>query len=150
MKQTIKHQYFFPHTPEMVWEYLTNPELMELWLMKTNFTPVVGADFQFKTNPIPALDFDGTVYCKVLEIMPFTGLSYSWNCGPGDGIISLNSVVAWKLEETTKGTNVYLEHSGFEKKENLAFFNGFNHGWTTKFPKIEQLLIKRYDGNSNS
>jgi uncharacterized protein YndB with AHSA1/START domain len=150
MKQTIKHQYFFPHTPEMVWEYLTNPDLMELWLMKNNFKPVVGADFQFRTNPIAALDFDGICYCKVLEIKPFTQLSYSWACGPGEGIISLNSVVEWKLEATEKGTNLFLEHSGFEKEVNLAFFNGFNHGWAEKFPKIDQLLKEKHHGNTNA
>jgi uncharacterized protein YndB with AHSA1/START domain len=140
MERSIKHQYFFAHSPEKVWQYLTNPELMELWLMKNNFKPIVGTDFQFRINPIPGLDFDGIFYCTVLEIEPYKKLSYSWKSGPGDEKITLESVVIWKLEPTEKGTQVYLEHNGFDKDENLDFFNGLNHGWLEKFEKINNLL----------
>lgn len=140
MIKTIKHQYFFPHPPETVWEYLTKSELMELWLMKNNFQPVIGAEFQFRTNPIPSLDCDGVMYCKVLEIVPFKKLSYSWSSGPGEGKITLDSVVVWKLQPTPKGTDVFLEHSGFEKEENLGFYNGLNHGWIEKLQNIDKLL----------
>lgn len=140
MERSIKHQYFFAHSPEKVWQYLTNSDLMELWLMKNNFKPIVGTDFQFRINPIPDLDFDGTFYCTVLEIEPYKKLSYSWKSGPGDEKITLESVVIWKLEPTEKGTHVYLEHNGFDKDENLDFFNGLNHGWLEKFEKINNLL----------
>lgn len=140
MTKSIKHQFFFPHPPETVWEYLTNPELMELWLMKNNFQPIIGVDFQFRTNPIPSLDFDGIFYCKVLEIVPFKKLSYSWKSGPGGGEITLDSVVEWKLLSTDKGTELFLEHSGFAKEENLNFYNGLMHGWLEKLQKIDKLL----------
>src|SRR6476620_7637260 len=133
MKRSINHQFFFSHAPEAVWEYLTNPDLMELWLMKNNFQPIVGADFQFRTGPIPSLDFDGVFYCRVLEIVPFKKLSYSWSSGPGNAEITLDSVVVWNLQQTDKGTELFLEHSGFTKEENLNFFNGLKHGWVEKF-----------------
>ena len=122
MKKSINHQFFFAHPPEAVWEYLTNSDLMELWLMKNNFQPIVGADFQFRTGPIPNLDFDGIVYCRVLEIVPCKRLSYSWSSGPGEGKITLDSIVVWRLQPTDKGTEVFLEHSGFEKEVNLNMF----------------------------
>ena len=150
MAKSIKHTFFFPHAPETVWEYLTKPELMELWLMKNDFQPIVGYDFQFRTNPIPSLDFDGIFYCKVLEIVPFKKLSYSWKSGPGEGKITLDSVVVWKLQPTDKGTELFLEHNGFAEKENLAFYNGLNHGWVEKFQKIEQLLKTAQHGNTNA
>ena len=140
MTRVIKHQYFFPHPPATVWEYLTKSELMAQWLMKNDFQPIVGLDFQFRTGPIPSLDFDGIFYCKVLEIVPLKKLSYSWNSGPGNGEITLKSVVVWKLQATDKGTEVFLEHSGFEKKENLDFYNGLMHGWLEKFQNIANLL----------
>jgi uncharacterized protein YndB with AHSA1/START domain len=140
MAKVITHQFFFPHPPETVWEYLTKPELMELWLMKNDFQPIVGLDFQFRENPIPSLDFDGIFYCRVLEIVPFKKLSYSWKSGPGNGEITLDSVVVWKLEPTDKGTKVFLQHSGFAKKENLDFYNGLNHGWVEKLRNIANLL----------
>jgi uncharacterized protein YndB with AHSA1/START domain len=146
MKRSINHQFFFSHPPEAVWEYLTNPDLMELWLMKTNFQPIVGADFQFRTGPIPKLDFDGIFYCRVLEFVPFKRLSYSWNSGTGEGKITLDSIVVWRLQPTDKGTEVFLEHSGFEKEENLDMFNGLNHGWIEKFQNIEKLFnAKQHD-----
>jgi len=140
MTKVIKHQFFFPHPTEMVWEYLTKPELMEQWLMKNDFQPILGLDFQFRTNPIPSLDFDGIFYCKVLEIVPFKKLSYSWKSGSGEGEITLDSVVVWKLQPTDKGTELFLEHSGFAKKENLDFHNGLSHGWLEKFDKLAALL----------
>jgi len=150
MTKTIKHQFSFPHIPEIVWEYLTRPELMELWLMKNNFQPVVGASFQFRTGPIPSLNFDGVCYCKVLEIVPFKKLSYSWQCGPGDGNITLDSVVVWRLEPTAEGTELFLEHSGFEKEENLAFYNGFMQGWVEKLQNIDKLLKAAQHANANT
>jgi uncharacterized protein YndB with AHSA1/START domain len=140
MDRSIQHQYFFPHSPETVWEYLTKPELMEQWLMKNDFQPVVGLDFQFRTGPIPSLDFDGIFYCKVLEIVPFKKLSYSWKSGPGAGRITLDSVVVWQLQATDKGTELLLEHSGFAKKENLDFYNGLMAGWLEKLQNIATLL----------
>ena len=150
MAKIIKHQFFFPYPKEIVWEYLTKPELMEQWLMKNDFQPIVGLDFQFKTNPIPSLDFDGIFYCKVLEIVPFKKLSYSWKSGPGDGKITLDSVVVWKLQPTDKGTELFLEHSGFAKKENLNFYNGLMHGWVEKLNNIAKLLNAVQHGHTNA
>lgn len=140
MTKRIQHQFFFAHPPEEVWDYLTKPELMALWLMKNNFQPFVGNDFQFRTSPIPSLDFDGIFYCRVLEIVPFKKLSYSWKSGPGDGAITLDSVVVWELQPKEKGTQLSLDHSGFEKEENLNFYKGLADGWLEKFPKIAGLL----------
>ncbi|MDB5006300.1 MAG: hypothetical protein JWP45_693 [Mucilaginibacter sp.] len=150
MKKSIKHQFFFPHPPEAVWEYLTKPELMEQWLMKNDFHPIVGVDFQFRTNPIPGLDFDGIFYCKVLEIVPFKKLSYSWKSGPGEGEITLDSVVVWKLQPTDKGTELFLEHSGFAKKENLNFYNGLTDGWLKNIHKIADRLNAAKHGTTNA
>jgi len=140
MTKTIKHQFFFPHPPETVWEYLTRSELMELWLMRNDFKPIVGHDFHFKTNPIPSLDFDGIFYCKVLAIIPHERLSYSWRSGPGGGEITLDSVVEWKLKPKDNGTELFLEHSGFAKKENLNFYNGLLQGWVENINKLLKLI----------
>ncbi|MDB5023540.1 MAG: hypothetical protein JWP78_1295 [Mucilaginibacter sp.] len=149
MTKVIKHQFFFAHPAERVWEYLTKPELMEQWLMKNDFQPIIGLDFQFRTGPIPSLDFDGIFYCKVLEVIPFEKLSYSWKSGPGEGEITLDSVVIWKLEPKDKGTELFLEHSGFAKKENLDFYTGLLHGWLEKFQKMDELLNAVQHGHTN-
>ena len=148
MANVIKNTLFFAHPVSMVWEYLTKPELMAQWLMKNDFQPIVGMDFQFRTNPIPSLNFDGICYCKVLEIVPFKRLSYSWKCGPGDGKIELDSVVVWKLEQKNNGTELLLEHS-FSKTENLDLYNGFAEGWSKHMQKIADLLNIQH-GNTNA
>jgi uncharacterized protein YndB with AHSA1/START domain len=140
MTRSITHKYFFPHPPVAVWEYLTKPELIEQWLMKSDFQPIVGLDFQFRINPIPSLDFDGIFYCKILEVVPFKRLSYSWKSGPGEGRITLESIVQWKLEPTANGTDLFLEHSGFTKTENLDFYQSLYHGWLEKLQKIDHIF----------
>ena len=150
MAKSIRQQYFFPHPPEVVWEYLTNAELMALWLMKNDFQPIVGHDFQFRTNPIPSLNIDGIMHCKVLEIVPFKKLSYSWKGGPGEGRITLDTVVVWKLEPKDTGTELFLEHSGFSETENLAIYNGMTGGWLQNINKMADRINAATHGTTNS
>ena len=150
MAKSIRQQYFFPHPPEVVWEYLTNAELMGLWLMKNDFQPIIGHDFQFRTGPIPSLNYDGIFYCKVLEIIPFKKLSYSWKGGPGEGKIALDSVVVWKLEPKDKGTELFLEHSGFSEVENLAIYNGMTGGWLQNIQKLADHINTAKHGTTNT
>jgi uncharacterized protein YndB with AHSA1/START domain len=150
MTTSIKHQFFFPHPPEAVWEYLTNPDLMELWLMKNDFKPIMGIDFQFRTKPIPSLDFDGIFYCKVLEIVPFEKLSYSMKSGPGEGKITLDSVVVWKLHRKDSGAELFLEHSGFSKIENFNMYTAMNDGWLKNIHKIADRINAANHGTINA
>ena len=140
MANNIKHQLFFPHEPEQVWEYLTRADLMELWLMPNDFLPILGHDFQFRIKPMPQLDFDGIVYCKVLEIVPPQTLSYSWKSGPGNGKIELDSIVVWKLIPKDNGTELLLEHTAFRGFDNLAMFSALNGGWLKNIQKIAELV----------
>src|SRR5690242_15330839 len=140
MQKTINHKIFFTQAPEEVWEYLTRPELMELWLMKNDFQPTVGHQSQFTTNPIPKFDFDGNIYCTVMEVTPFTKLSYSWKGGPGDGRITFDSVVEWTLHPKDNGTELEILHSGFKIMENLMIFNAMNDGWWKNMNKITELI----------
>lgn len=149
MATSINHRYFFPHTPEVVWEYLTNAELMELWLMKNDFQPVVGHDFQFRTNPMPNIDFDGICHCKVLDIVPFERLSYSWKTGPGDGTIAIDTVVVWTLQAINEGTELVLEHSGFRPTDNINMYNALNGGWLKNIQKIAE-RINMMHGTTNA
>lgn len=147
MNTTIQHQFFYAHPAAAVWEYLTDPELMRLWLMPNNFLPILGHDFQFTTKPMPALELDGVFHCKVLEIIPFKKLSYSWKGGSGNGQMSLDSLVVWTLLEKDNGTEVQLVHSGFKEIENLDIFTGMNAGWLGKLQKIDN-LINATDGTA--
>jgi uncharacterized protein YndB with AHSA1/START domain len=150
MAQHIKHQLFFPHPPAAVWEYLTNADLMALWLMKNDFQPVIGHEFTFRINPVPSLDFDGIVYCKVLEIEPFKKLTYSWKLGPGDGSMNIDSVVRWELQQTDKGTELILDHNDFTIMKNIGIFNSMTEGWRKNMLKIAGDLNKAKHGTTNA
>lgn len=140
MAKDIQHTLFFPHAPEVVWEYLTTAELMAQWLMPTDFLPIVGRDFQFRTSPIEKFDFDGIVYCKVLEIVPHKRLSYSWKGGPGDGRVTMDSIVVWTLVAKDDGTELSLVHSGFKEIKNLLIYNAMDDGWLKNMKKIGELI----------
>jgi len=139
MTKQIKHTYFYSHAPQVVWDYLTKPELLVQWLMKNDFEPVIGKDFTFRTGPIPSMDFDGIFYCKVLEIDPLKKLTYSMKGGPGERQINVDSLVYWTLTAKENGTELLLEHNGF-KEANLALFNGMNAGWLSNMKKIDKLI----------
>lgn len=149
MTKSIHHKYFFSHQPEVVWDYLTKAELIEQWLMKSNFLPIVGYDFTFTTRPLPSLNFDGIVYCKVLEIIPFKKLSYSWKGGPGEGKITLDSIVVWTLQPNDNGTELVLEHTGF-KETDFTMFSVMDEGWLKNIKKIGELIINATHGTTNS
>jgi len=76
-QKEIKQTWHFKQSPQEVWEYLTKPGLIEQWLMKTNFKPIAGQKFQFKFAPKPDSKYEAAVNCEVLELKPFTKLSYS-------------------------------------------------------------------------
>jgi len=150
MTASIKHQLFFPHPPTAVWEYLTNAELMELWLMKSDFQPVIGHEFTFRLGRKPSVDFDGIVYCKVLEIEPFKKLSYSWKLGPGEGVINTDSIVHWELKEKDNGTELLLNHTDFVVLENMDIFNAMTKGWLENMHKMANDLNKKKYGTTNA
>lgn len=107
------------HPPEVVGEYLTKSELLAHWLMENDFQLVVGHKFQFKTKPRIKLGFDGTVYCQVLEIVPFERLVYSWKGGLSKDNPTLDSIVIWTLIKKDNETELILEHKGFKGDEKL-------------------------------
>jgi uncharacterized protein YndB with AHSA1/START domain len=138
MNRSIKHTILYSHEPAIVWEYLTKSELIEQWLMKNNFEPKVGHEFQFRSKPIPSVDWDGVIYCKVLELIPLKKLSYSWKGGPGDGSINMDSVVEFTLTKKTNGTELSLVHSG--RVENVDIYSMMDKGWKENIEKIGTLI----------
>ncbi len=52
-----------PFPPEKIWRALTQPHLIEEWLMKNDFKPVVGHSFNLRADW-------GAVDCRVLSVEP--------------------------------------------------------------------------------
>ncbi|WP_215226842.1 SRPBCC family protein [Echinicola shivajiensis] len=139
MEKEIQHQFTFEQSPETVWEYLTNSELLAQWLMPNDFKPIVGHKFQFGTKPKYPLGFDGRIYCEVLEIEVFKKLVYSWKGGLSKEKPSLDSIVIWTLTPEGNGTILTLEHKGFKGMKNYLAYIIMNKGWA----KIGKRLTKQ-------
>lgn len=135
MKTEIENEWLYKQSTSEVWKYLTQADLIALWLMPNNFEPILGHEFQFQTKAIPSLDLDGIFHCKVLEIVPFKKLVYSWKGGSGNGVVSLDTIVEWTLEKHGNGSKLKLRHSGF-KKTNFAIFTGMTNGWVENIQKM--------------
>jgi uncharacterized protein YndB with AHSA1/START domain len=117
-----------PFPPEKIWRALTQPHLIEEWLMKNDFTPVVGHRFDFRADW-------GSVECRVLAVEPNQTLSYTW------GAYGLASVVTWTLTPTSTGTHLRMEQSGFRPDQQQAY-QGAKAGWPQFFAALEQLLTR--------
>jgi uncharacterized protein YndB with AHSA1/START domain len=115
-----------PYPPEKIWRALTQPHLIQDWLMKNDFRPVVGHHFNFRADW-------GAVDCQVLAVEPNKTLSYTW------AAYDLKSVVTWTLTPTSGGTHLRMEQSGFRPDQRQAY-QGAKGGWQRFFATLEQVL----------
>src|SRR6185295_3770849 len=99
--RTVTVEREIPHAPEKIWRALTQPHLIQEWLMKSDFQPVVNHKFSFRADW-------GAVDCQVLEIEPQKTLSYTW------AAYGLESTVTWTLLPTPTGTLLRMEQAGFK------------------------------------
>jgi uncharacterized protein YndB with AHSA1/START domain len=127
MTDTILVEYDLPHAPAKVWRALTEPALLEAWLMKNDIRAEVGHRFTMKAQPMPG--WDGTVRCEVLEVDAPRRLVYTWV--GGNETHRLDTVVKWTLTPTPSGTRLLLEHSGF-LPDNAFAFDALARGWRGK------------------
>lgn len=118
----IRRTLVYPHPIEFVWRAISEREALSAWLMETDFEPVVGRPFTFRTDPAPG--FDGVVRGEVLVVEPPRRLVYSWRGGP-----LKETRVSFTLAEVPGGTRLTLEHGGFSGLGGLVprFVLGF--GW---------------------
>lgn len=138
MEKEVKQTWFFNLPPKEVWEYLTQAELLEQWLMKSDIKPVVGHKFRFLHAPKNDGKYEGVVDCEVLEVKPVTRFSYSWQGKTKDGSRTFNSNVEWTLVPKGNGTELQLQHNGFAVLEDAT---SHNSGWNNCLKRLEGLLI---------
>lgn len=125
----------FAVPPEKLWRALTQPHLIEEWLMKNDFQPVVGHRFNL------CGDWGGVLDCEVLAIEPNRTLAYTWNFAHDNAALNLQSVVTFTLTPTRTGTHLRMEQSGFRPDQRQAF-GGANSGWQQFFAKLEQVVAR--------
>ena len=129
--RTVVIERELPHPPEKIWRALTQPHLIEEWLMKTDFQPVVGRGFRFTADW-------GGVDGQVTTVEPNRTLAYTWDA------MGLESTVTWTLTPTSGGTHLRMEQSGFRPDQEQAY-QGAKFGWQRFLGNLDQVLA-RLDG----
>ncbi|MCS0581162.1 SRPBCC domain-containing protein [Massilia pinisoli] len=129
--RTVTVEREFAHPPEKIWRALTQPHLIEAWLMKNDFVPALHHRFKLSGDW-------GSVDCEVLEIEPNRSLSYTW------AAMGLDSVVTWTLTPAGAGTHLKVEQTGFQPGQDAAY-NGAKYGWNKFTTALDEVLAKLDD-----
>jgi uncharacterized protein YndB with AHSA1/START domain len=116
------------HPPQKVWRALTQPHLLEAWLMKNDFEPTPGRRFQLTAEW-------GAIDCEVLAVEPHHKLSYTWAAR------GVETVVTWTLSPTANGTLLRMEQTGFSADYRPALM-GATAGWNRFLTALEEVLAR--------
>ncbi|GMO14416.1 SRPBCC family protein [Bradyrhizobium sp. TM233] len=131
----------FPHAAATIWKALTSAQLIARWLMPpTGFEAVEGNTFTFKTNPAGA--WDGTIHCRVLEVVSCRRFVYAWKGGDASNTgygSALDTVVTWSLTPIEAGTRVRVVHSGFVTPTNDTAYRNMSDGWVKVVQRLDAI-----------
>jgi uncharacterized protein YndB with AHSA1/START domain len=119
--------------PEKIWRALTQPHLIEEWLMKTDFKPVVGHRFNLSREATPEIKV--VIDCEVLEVEPNETLAYKWKA------FGTDTVVTFTLTPTATGTLLRVEQAGFPA-DNRAAIKGANASWRQFLKALDELVTR--------
>lgn len=117
-----------PFPPRKIWRALTQPHLIQEWLMQNDFQAEVGHRFRLSADW-------GAVEAEVLSVEPERALSYAWNTK------DLRSVVSWTLTPTPTGTRLRMEQTGF-RAEQEPYFRSASAAWPRFLARLEEVLAR--------
>ena len=130
--ETIEFEVELRHPPAKVWRALTEPALLEKWLLPVfEWKLEPGAAFRFQTQPYPG--WDGSVQCELREVVRERTLRYTWRA------IDVDTVVTFALEPTERGTRLTITQSGFGATQKQAS-GGARYGWKMMATRMIALL----------
>jgi len=140
MKLDISMEELFPVPIERVWHALTDPDMIERWLMRPDdYEAKVGARFTLRETP--HADCAGQVECEVLELSPPNRMVWSWRGAEDPATTRL--VIDLVADE--RGTRLTLRHTGESDERTVR---GTTGGWTDKLRALAELLTTK-GGNGN-
>jgi uncharacterized protein YndB with AHSA1/START domain len=118
----------FQHPVERVWQALTDPNALRVWLMENDFEPRVGKRFilhgRQKNEPIE---------CEVLEIDAPSRMLWSWVHNEG----APPTRVEFRLDPILGGTRLTLSHTG---EIDPVIGSGLIGGWPGKLTDLRAHL----------
>ena len=125
-----------PHPPTKIWRALTEGPMIEQWLMKNDFQPIVGHKFNFRAKPMAS--WNGVADCEVLIVEPPQRLSWSQNASGDQAADGLHSIVTWTLTSTDAGTIVRMEQSGFRPQDEGGY-QAMSSGWPRVLANLDSV-----------
>ncbi|MBV1897167.1 MAG: SRPBCC domain-containing protein [Rhodobacteraceae bacterium] len=131
---TIQKSIFLNATPEQVWDYLTEPEMMGIWFHKPK-TPLREGE---KLEMFGAESGDKLIWGVVNVARKPEYLEYTFTIKPmGDA----TSLVKWTLEEVPGGTRLSLQHSGLPQgAEAFGLTLALDKGWDDHIARMRASL----------
>jgi uncharacterized protein YndB with AHSA1/START domain len=99
----------FSVQPDVVWQAITNPDLMRRWYFEQieDFRPEVGFETQFD------IEVGGRIFrhqWKVTDVVPGKSITYTWRYEGFPGL----GTTEWKISKTDEGTKLVLTSTGIE------------------------------------
>jgi uncharacterized protein YndB with AHSA1/START domain len=132
MRLDIQMEELFPVPVERAWQALTDPRLIERWLMRPDdFEAKVGT--RFTLHDQPRADCRAPVECEVLELAPPHRMVWSWR--GADDPATTRLVIELEAEE--EGTRLTLRHTGESDERAVRATTG---GWARKLTELAELL----------
>jgi uncharacterized protein YndB with AHSA1/START domain len=125
-----RNEAVFPDGIESVWQALTDPDELAVWLMENDFVAAVGHRFTMHCDP------EGDINCQVLELDPPLRMVWSWNGEFGE------TIVVFELSRVDGGTLLTVEHRGWTEG-NMGDARRFDSGWPGKLRALTDVLPGR-------
>lgn len=123
------------HSADKVWRALTQGALIEEWLMKNDFQPVVGHKFAFRMAPVGG--WNGVIDAEVRTVEPQKTLAYSWTS------MGMETLVTWTLTPVEGGVLLRMEQSGFREDQEQNY-QGAKYGWKNFIDGLERVLARSH------
>lgn len=76
MQRNVRLERVLPHSPQRVWQALTDPALLGTWFMENDFEPELNHQFTFRMKP--QRGWDGITHCQVTELVPLHRVAYTY------------------------------------------------------------------------
>ena len=122
----------FAYPPEKLWRALTQPHLIEEWLMKNDFAAGRRSSLQSSRRMGRRAGLRGPRRRAATAT-----LAYTWNFTHEDAAFDLQSVVTFTLTPTGAGTHLRVEQAGFRPDQKQAY-GGAHAGWKQFFAKLDR------------
>ena len=126
-----------PYPPEKIWRALTQPHLIEEWLMKNRASSLSWATVSIFAQTLSSLNWNGVVDCQVPWPSSRTKtLSYTW------GFLGLEECRHLDLSPRRAGGPTCAWSIRASRSDQQQNYRGAQYGWQKFLAALEQVLAR--------